>query len=109
MARSKVRPTNIVLTHDCLSVVWSDGTSMQAPLSDLRRSCPCAVCREAREEKHGIVRGTELPLISTESMAATADAVSFDYVGRYGVRINWADGHNAGIYTFEVLREFGTA
>jgi len=27
-------------------------------------------------------------------------------VGRYGIKIRWADGHDAGIYTFEMLREF---
>ena len=26
------------------------------------------------------------------------------YVGRYGIRIEWANGHDHGIYTFEFFR-----
>ena len=44
-------------------------------------------------------------MLSPEAAAATAEATGFDYVGRYGIRITWADGHDTGIYVFEALRE----
>jgi DUF971 family protein len=29
--------------------------------------------------------------------------VTIEPVGRYGIQIQWSDGHGTGIYTFEVL------
>ncbi|MXY84151.1 MAG: DUF971 domain-containing protein [Gemmatimonadetes bacterium] len=37
-------------------------------------------------------------------MSATAEVRGVSYVGRYGIRIEWADGHDHGIYTFEFFR-----
>ena len=106
MTKKKVGPVEVVLTREHLTINWNDGKSTQFILCDLRKNCPCAVCRESRGETDGMVPGEELPMLSTESMTATSVATNFDYVGRYGIRINWADGHNAGIYTYAALREF---
>ena len=105
MARQrKTRPTAITLTGEQLEIAWSDGTSSRALLGELRRSCPCAMCREARRASEPSATG-ELPVLAGEAETATAQALKFDYVGRYGLRITWADGHDTGIYTFETLRE----
>ena len=81
-----------------------DGAESRIPLAELRRSCPCAMCQQARGQEE-IGPADELSLLTGEAATATAEASGFDYVGRYGIRINWADGHNTGIYTFESLRE----
>ena len=44
-------------------------------------------------------------MLNGEVMTATSEADGFQRVGRYGVRIRWSDGHDAGIYTFDMLRE----
>ena len=107
MARQrKTRPTAITLTGEHLEIAWSDGTGSRAPLSELRRSCPCAMCREARRESGPSASG-DLPVLAGEAETATAEARKFEHVGRYGIRITWADGHDTGIYTFETLRELG--
>ena len=107
VARQKrTRPTAITLTGKHLEIAWSDGTSSQALLSELRRSCPCAMCREARRASEPSATG-ELPVLEGEAETATAEALRFEHVGRYGIRITWADGHDTGIYTFEALREAG--
>ena len=31
--------------------------------------------------------------------------VEVEAVGNYAIRINWSDGHNAGIYSFEHFRK----
>ena len=64
------------------------------------------MCREARRASEPAATG-ELPVLAGEAETATAQALKFDYVGRYGLRITWADGHDTGIYTFETLRELG--
>ena len=101
------RPRAVELAHDHLLIQWLDGHESRLPLEDLRRECPCAVCREHRgvQPAQATAGDGELPMLSPEAAAATAEATGFDYVGRYGIRITWADGHDTGIYVFEALRE----
>ena len=101
MPRGKKKPRSVELLADegMLCVRWSDGTQSRYDLNGLRRSCPCALCREAREQSD------ELSLLSSEAISATAEALRVDFVGRYGLRILWGDGHDQGIYTFDFLRQ----
>ena len=105
MDAKKKRPAKIELGDKELLIVWKDGHQSRFSLAELRKTCPCATCRAQREEP-GVQAPApgELPLLSEAAVKATAAALSFDYVGRYGIRINWADGHNYGIYTFEALQ-----
>ena len=101
MPRGKKKPRSVELLVDegMLCVRWSDGTQSRYDLNGLRRSCPCALCREAREQSD------ELSLLSSEAISATAEAQRVDFVGRYGLRILWGDGHDQGIYTFDFFRQ----
>ena len=105
MLREKKKPRSVELLADegMLCVRWSDGTRSRYDLNGLRRSCPCALCREAREQSD------ELSLLSGEAISATAEAQRVDFVGRYGLRILWEDGHDQGIYTFDFLRQLDDA
>lgn len=103
------RARAVELSEDHLLIQWQDGHASKLPLEDLRRECPCAVCREHRGVQAvppaATGGGAQLQMLSPEAAAATAVASGFDYVGRYGIRITWADGHDTGIYVFEALRE----
>ncbi len=105
--RRRRRPQSLELTEEALVVLWGDGQRVQYDLDMLRRQCPCAGCRETRGEPHGpqLVAGDALPMLTSAAAAATSEAVGFDPVGRYGIRIRWGDGHDTGIYTFEFLRQ----
>ena len=105
--KKRRRPTSIELGERELLVSWQDGHRNSYPLEDLRRQCPCATCGEARGKPHGPqLVGGELPVVTSASVNPTSEAKGFDPVGRYGIKIHWADGHDAGIYTFEMLRDF---
>ena len=101
--KRKRRPRQIELEDDHLLIEWQDGHQSRLVLEDLRRECPCAGCRENRLPE-AAAPGVELPMLSAEAAAVTAAATAFEYVGRYGIRISWADGHDTGIYIFEALR-----
>ena len=64
------------------------------------------MCREARRAREPSATG-ELPVLAGEAETATAQALKFDYVGRYGLRITCEDAEATEIYTFETLRELG--
>jgi DUF971 family protein len=43
----------------------------------------------------------ELPLVGHQS----EDLVDMKVVGNYALQLNWSDGHNSGIYSWQFLRE----
>ena len=105
--KKRRRPASIELGDRELLISWQDGHRSSHALEDLRQQCPCANCREARGQPHGPqLVGNELPIVTAASVHPTSEAKGFDPVGRYGIKIKWADGHDAGIYTFEMLRDF---
>lgn len=88
-----------------LRIRWSDQTTSVVPLAQLRRACPCAACRTQRDEAQ---QAGNLPVIAGGGKQAdmtTAD--SAELVGRYGLRIHWADGHSTGVYEYGLLRRLG--
>ncbi len=111
----QVLPTNLALSQgNQLIVDWSDGQKRQYSASELRKACPCATCREEREEAQrresagNTGGGLSLPVISAaETKPLTIEDMR--PVGSYAYAIQFSDGHNTGIYTLEFLRELGTA
>lgn len=87
-----------------LRIRWADGTIQTYPLAELRRACPCAACRDRREK----AAAGGLPVLpGPDEQRAMATASDLEIVGRYALRIRWQDGHDAGIYDFELLRALG--
>lgn len=83
-----------------LLVEWLDGQAQAIPFSRLRRSCPCAVCsgelgRPGRFQVDPTLRPGEDELSDIQ------------LVGNYGLKVIWADGHDTGIYRFELLQHLG--
>jgi len=86
-----------------LEIEWQDGLRSTYPISMLRAFCPCALCREIREENKVKTK----PLLKVLPGNYSHPLVVFDaeLVGGYGLRIEWSDHHGSGIYTFQYLRE----
>ena len=77
-----------------LRVVWADDRESVFPLAYLRGFCPCAHC-----QGHG--GGEWVYVTPPEPLSIT----SITPVGNYAVSIAWNDGHDTGIYSWEILRE----
>ena len=94
-------PINIHLKRtDALLVTWADGKQSNLPLRMLRKYCPCAGCQGERD----LLGRARLPIVQT-TYDGPITATTAELVGNYGLRIEWADGHSAGIYSFTYLRE----
>ncbi|MBI4539026.1 MAG: DUF971 domain-containing protein [Gemmatimonadetes bacterium] len=79
-----------------LRVRWADGhESVYAPRY-LRLLCPCAGCVEEMSGRR---------LLSPESVPEDLYPLAIHYVGRYALLFRWSDGHETGIYPFELLRK----
>ena len=85
---------------EALLITWADGHHSIFPLRLLRRFCPCAGCLGERD----LLGRTHMPVVKT-TYDGPITATGAELVGNYGLRIDWSDGHSAGIYTFAHLRE----
>jgi DUF971 family protein len=84
---------------DYLVIDWSDGRQGRVSWKQLRDACPCAGCREERDKPPDPFR-----LLKPEELVPLAP-VSMPRVGRYAYKVAWSDGHDAGIFTLEHLRQ----
>ncbi len=91
-------PQNIrAVTQDgCLEITWAEGHVGLYPFPMLRGECPCASCVDEYTGKRKLDRST-IP----NDIVIT----NLELVGRYALKIDWSDGHNAGLYTWEHLRQ----
>jgi len=79
-----------------LLVEWSHGHESRHPVRALRLACRCAQC---------VDEWTGQPRLAPDSVPADVRPLSIEPVGLYGLQIDWSDGHNTGIFTFETLAE----
>lgn len=100
-----VYPTELKITDDHrLLIAWSDGQKRKYAFSQLRKNCPCATCREKRKEAAS--QPALLPVLSpAETLPLKVEGMK--PVGNYAYSIAFSDGHDTGIFTFELLRMLG--
>jgi len=78
-----------------LHVAWGD-SQIDFPFAFLRRQCQCAHC---------VNEWTGEQILDPASVPEDISVESMELVGSYAVRIHWTDGHNAGLFTWDRLRE----
>jgi DUF971 family protein len=91
------RPQPYLLTID-----WSDGFSSTITLRALRDGCPCAAC------KGETIMGTHYSMGASIGLQVMKpgmyELVALKPVGNYALEASWGDGHNTGIYSWDILR-----
>lgn len=116
------KPTDVkvhVTSRAGVDIVWADGHTSHYEFAYLREQCPCAICDDLRQkkdqeehadqrqinegqEKHAPLAGLlsgELPMFKPRPGARAAKTV-----GHYALQIDFTDGHNAGIFSYDYLR-----
>jgi len=86
-----------------IQIDWKDGHHSDYGLVWLRDKCPCASCTgahgtEPRKPETG-ASSTPFPMFKPALKMLAVEAV-----GNYAIRIEWSDGHNSGIYSYEHFR-----
>ena len=109
------QPVEIARRPDAAIVIrWSDGALLTYRPQRLRQGCPCATCREKKradepaEQEPASTRTPSLglPILSTAE-ARPLEVTGMRPVGQYAYHIEFSDGHNSGIFPFELLRQLG--
>ena len=89
-------PVAITRRDDGILIEWDkqgDRTFFEARA--LRLACPCAACVEEMSGR---------PLLDPARVPEDIKPLRIALVGAYGLRVDWSDGHDTGIYVFERLR-----
>lgn len=76
--------------------VWDENEIKKIRFFDLRNCCPCASCiNELTGEK----------ILDPHSIPEDIHPTDMGFSGNYALKIQWSDGHNTGIYTWEYLKK----
>ena len=78
-----------------LSILWDDGHRAIYGGRSLRLACRCALCEDEWSGERRLDDATMPPGIVVREVKP---------VGRYGLQIDFSDGHATGIFTFDRLR-----
>ena len=79
-----------------LTVEWDDGHTTVFTAAELRGICPCAQC---------VSETTGIRVHDPASVPRELTHTDVRLVGNYAISIRFADGHDTGIYTYQMLRE----
>lgn len=96
--KSVPHPTEIKLHQKSrlLEIAFADGKSFQLPCEFLRVYSPSAEVRG-----HG--PGQEVLQVGKKNV----DIAKIEPVGTYAIQIAFSDGHNTGIYSWDLLYDYG--
>lgn len=73
---------------------WENAPPVQIPFRLLRQRCPCAGC---------IDEFTGARILNPESVPEDIAPRNMGFRGNYALQIDWSDGHNSGLYTWDHL------
>lgn len=101
-----ISPTEIRRTPDGLFIRWMNNEQGVLDKTTLRVNCPCAECKMRRgEDTHSApLTPKKISLnVIQHSKEEETDLQEIWGVGKYALGIRWGDGHDTGIYPFDLL------
>jgi len=103
------KPLNIkihVSSGTGVDITWADNHTSHYDFAYLRDECPCATCNDKRvqQEHPGAKSAAPISSPALPMYKPKIRAQSATQVGNYAVQINFNDGHNTGIFSYEHLR-----
>jgi len=95
--RQAIEPREISQESESqLRITWADEKVCEYDAARLRRACPCAQC---------VNEWTGERTLKPEAISNEIRIEDISIVGRYALNFRWSDGHETGIYSFQLLRD----
>jgi len=94
-----IPPKNIQLIGTELAIQWEDGSESYISSESLRANSPSAAVSGERDilgNQYGGETGKDYSQVNIDS---------WTQVGNYAFRFQFSDGHNTGIYSYDLLRQ----
>ena len=100
-------PIMIQRSGIAIEINWSDGDHRSYQPRALREACPCAICREKKAAVQNANNcSLTLPVLS-QAETGPLEILKMEPVGNYAYAIQFSDGHNSGIFSFDLLKTQG--
>lgn len=96
-----IAPVRIELIGNEVAIRWADEAETFVTAPALRAASPSAAAR-GEPDLFGRMHGAE----GRRDFSAVA-VTGWQIVGNYAVRFRFSDGHDSGLYTYELLRALG--
>lgn len=87
-----------------IEIRWSDGETQVLRARAIRDACPCATCREKAEALEKETTRNQLRILSDAELTPLT-VQKMNPAGNYAYVIQFSDGHQSGVFTFDVLRQ----
>lgn len=87
-----------------LCLIWSDGQESYIDFVKLRNNCPCASCEGEPDVLGRVVKPMKPDFTN---VTAAYDLRELEFMGGYAIKLRWRDGHNTGLYSYDLLRKLG--
>ena len=94
-----IPPKNMQLIGTELAIQWEDGSESYISSESLRANSPSASVSGERDilgNQYGGESGKDYSRVTIDS---------WTQVGNYAFRFQFSDGHNTGIYSYDLLRQ----
>jgi len=98
--RLQPKSVDVSNSDQILTILWSDGHKSEFSLFGLRKNCPCVECRGGHD-----MMGRFEPELFRVAPTQTYKIKNAEAIGNHALKITWGDGHNAGMYRWELLRQ----
>ena len=98
-----MKPIDIVIMNTNIAIKWDDGSESFIDNKQLRDACPCANCSGESDIFGNVYKNNQ---IKTNTYDSKYKIINYRNIGHYAIRIQWGDGHNSGIYAFNLLNTF---
>ena len=96
----KKYPLQIKKIETELHINWSDGTQSKINIFNLRDECPCATCKGET-----VITQSYIPIKSPFKAKGFYEIEKILPVGNYAINVIWKDGHDTGIYSWDILEK----
>lgn len=96
-------PVKIQKTNSSLKLTWDTGEETEISLQKLRDECPCVNCKG-----ESVIFNNYIPIKAPFKPPGFYEIEKIEPVGNYAIQITWKDGHNTGIYSWDVLRNLSS-
>ena len=106
MIEIQAEPEHIAISKSKgIQIDWKDGHHSSYTLAYLRDRCPCASCTGAHGTEPQKTDYSAPQSGPFKMFAPVLKMLKVEPVGHYAFRIEWSDGHNTGIYSYDHLRK----
>ena len=102
--RYKPASVDVSNSDQILRIDWTDGHISRFSLFGLRKNCPCVACSGGHE-----FMGRFEPELFRVKPTRIFNIIKAEPDGNHAIKITWDDGHNSGMYRWDLLRHMDEA